>query len=300
MPEGSSSLRVLRTVAELRSTADQLRAAGRRLGFVPTMGALHRGHQALIRTATARSDAVLVSIFVNPTQFGPNEDLARYPRTLEADLEMCRQEGVALVFAPETEQMYPSGERTRVNVSGVTDELCGRHRPGHFEGVATVVTKLFCAVGPCLAVFGKKDYQQLQVIRRLVGDLLLPVEIVGAPTIRECDGLALSSRNRYLSAEQRVAAVAIPSALSAVYRAHRQGERSAQRLLDSARQRLLGAGLELQYLSLADPDTLSIHSPTQEVPERTLLALAAWSGSTRLIDNVVLGEDGDPLEGPFR
>ncbi|MBM4363739.1 MAG: pantoate--beta-alanine ligase, partial [Deltaproteobacteria bacterium] len=174
--------RVLGTVAELRAFADGVRGGGARLGLVPTMGALHAGHRALMAEAARRADVVVVTIFVNPTQFGPGEDLAKYPRDLPRDLEVSAAEGVAAVFAPSVDEMYPAGERTRVEVTGLTRHLCGASRPGHFGGVATVVTKLFAAAGPCTAVFGKKDYQQLQVVKRLAADLLLPVEVVGLPT----------------------------------------------------------------------------------------------------------------------
>jgi pantoate--beta-alanine ligase len=288
------TLELVHTVPEFRAACDELRAERGRLGLVPTMGALHAGHMALVRRARERASAVAVTIFVNPTQFGPGEDLDRYPRTLEHDLELCRAEGVRVVFAPEASELYPPRERTRVRVSGLTDHLCGPRRPGHFEGVATIVTKLFNVAGPCLAVFGKKDYQQLKVIERMVRDLFLPVEIVAHGTVREADGLALSSRNRYLNEPERRAALAIPGALSAAARAFAAGERRVSELREPAREAIAAAGLSVDYVELAHADELEPLSGGAEVGERALLAIAAFAGTTRLIDNVVLGEDAPP------
>lgn len=285
---------VLRTVADFRRAADRVRAGGASLGLVPTMGALHDGHRALMREARRRADVAAVTIFVNPTQFGPKEDLARYPRDLEGDVEKCEKEGVSLVFAPDATEMYPAGERTRVRVSGLTDHLCGASRPGHFEGVATIVTKLFAVAGPSVAVFGRKDYQQLQVIRRMTRDLLLPVEIVGFPTVREADGLALSSRNAYLAPDERSRALAIVGALGAAFDRFRAGERRAGTLRQPVEAGLREAGLRVDYATLADADELVPLDDASTVGERALLAVAAFSGSTRLIDNVVLGEDARP------
>src|SRR4051812_826825 len=220
------------------------------------MGALHAGHLSLVREARAHAAEVAVTIFVNPTQFGPNEDFARYPRTLDRDLELCREAGVAHVFAPDSSEMYPEGERTRVQVSGLTAALCGPHRPGHFDGVTTIVSKLFAVAGECVAVFGRKDYQQLKVIERMTRDLLLPVEIVGLRTLRQSDGLALSSRNAYLSAEERERALGIPRALSAAARAFAAGERRVGVLRGHAQPFLERADLRMDYLTLADADTL--------------------------------------------
>ncbi|HVU03370.1 MAG TPA: pantoate--beta-alanine ligase [Polyangiaceae bacterium] len=286
--------KVVRTVSELREETDRVRRNGGRLGVVPTMGALHEGHQTLMREARRRADAVAVTIFVNPTQFGPNEDLAKYPRDLDGDLAKCAKEGVSIVFAPEVHEMYPPGERTRVSVSELTKYLCGASRPGHFDGVATIVTKLFAAVGPCVAVFGRKDYQQLQVIRRMTRDLLLPVEVVGYPTVREGDGLALSSRNRYLSPEERKAALAIPRALATAVTRFAEGERSARALRAPVEEAIAAAGLRVDYVTLADADDLVPLSDEGASGDRALLALAAFCGTTRLIDNVVLGEDDAP------
>jgi pantoate--beta-alanine ligase len=259
------------------------------------MGALHAGHLALVAEAKRHTDAVAVTIFVNPTQFGPNEDFAKYPRVFERDLELCRDAGVALVFAPAVSEMYPAGERTRVRVEGLTEHLCGPFRPGHFEGVATIVTKLFAVTGPSTAVFGRKDYQQLAVVRRMARDLLLPLEIVGHPTIRDPDGLALSSRNQYLSSAERERALAVPRGLSAAVRAHAAGERRAAEL----RRLVLGfvepAATGIDYVSVADPETLEPFTGDADVGGRALVALAVHVGTTRLIDNVVLGEEKDPL-----
>jgi pantoate--beta-alanine ligase len=286
---------VTRTAAEFREACDAVRAGGRRLGLVPTMGALHAGHLALVAEARRRTDAVAVTIFVNPTQFGPNEDFAKYPRVFERDLELCRDAGVALVFAPPVSEMYPNGERTRVRVERLTDHLCGPFRPGHFEGVATIVTKLFAVAGSSTAVFGKKDYQQLQVVRRLAEDLLLPVEIVGYPTLRDPDGLALSSRNQYLSPTERERALAVPRGLSAAVRAFAAGERCAGELRRLALDFLAPVASRIDYVSVADPDGLEPIDSDATVGSKALLAVALFVGTTRLIDNVVLGEDKDPL-----
>jgi pantoate--beta-alanine ligase len=284
------------SVAEFRAACERVRAGGKALGFVPTMGALHSGHLALVAEARRRTDVVALSIFVNPTQFGPNEDLAKYPRPLERDLMLCREAGVAIVFTPPVSELYPKQERTRVRVAELTEFLCGPFRPGHFEGVATIVTKLFAAAGPCTAVFGRKDYQQLAVVRRLARDLLLPVEVVGHPTQREADGLALSSRNVYLSPGERERALALPRALSAALRAFRSGERRAGRLRQAALAVLEPAATRIDYLSVADADELRPFNDDASVPERFLIAVAAYVGNTRLIDNLVVGEDPPPCE----
>jgi len=282
------------TIAEFRAACDAVRASGARLGFVPTMGALHAGHLHLVRVARRYAERVAVSIFVNPTQFGPNEDFNRYPRNLERDVELLAGAGADLVLAPKPEEMYPKGEQTRVRVAGLTDHLCGPFRPGHFEGVATVVTKLFAVAGACTAVFGRKDYQQLKVIERLARDLLLPVQVVGETTQRDVDGLALSSRNAYLSPDERARALAIPRALAAAAAAFAAGERGAALLIEPVRARLREAGLRPDYAEIADPDGLFPLDPASRVGERALIALAAFCGTTRLIDNLVLGEDAAP------
>jgi pantoate--beta-alanine ligase len=289
------ALELHRTVAEFRAAANAVRSAGKRLGFVPTMGALHEGHLSLVREARSRADEVAVTIFVNPTQFGPNEDFERYPRTLERDIELLQGAGASHVFAPEASEMYPAGERTRVHVSGLTDALCGPFRPGHFDGVTTIVSKLFAVAGECVAVFGRKDYQQLKVIGRMTRDLLLPVEIVGLRTVRQSDGLALSSRNAYLSPEERERALGIPRALSAAVAAFEAGERRVAALRGAALPFLERADLRLDYLTLADADSLVPLADDASSGERAVLAVAGLMGKTRLIDNVVLGEDPAPI-----
>jgi pantoate--beta-alanine ligase len=289
------TLAVHRTVAEFRAAANALRAAGKRFALVPTMGALHAGHLSLVGAARAHADEIGVTIFVNPTQFGPNEDFARYPRTLDRDLELCREAGVSHVFAPEASEMYPAGERTRVSVSGLSAALCGPHRPGHFDGVATIVTKLFAVAGECTAVFGRKDYQQLKVIERMTRDLLLPVRIVGLKTLRDGDGLALSSRNIYLTPEERGRALAIPRALSAAVQAFADGERRVGALRGAALGTLEQAEVRLDYATIADADELVPIADGAGTGERALFAIAGFVGKTRLIDNVVLGEDRAPI-----
>jgi len=286
---------VATTAAEFRAACEAVRSGGRTLGLVPTMGALHEGHLALVAEAKRRADAVAVTIFVNPTQFGPNEDFSKYPRVLERDLELCRDAGVDIVFTPPSPEMYPEGERTRVRVEGLTEHLCGPFRPGHFEGVATIVTKLFVLTGKSTAVFGKKDYQQLQVVRRLARDLLLPIEVVGHPTLRDVDGLALSSRNQYLSPTERERALAVPRGLSAAFRAYAAGERRAGELRRLALGFVEPVSTRIDYVTVAGPDSLEPIAGDARVGERGLVALAVFVGTTRLIDNVVLGEDKDPL-----
>ena len=285
-------LKVASNVREYRAICDTLRAEGL-LGFVPTMGALHRGHLALVAEARRLARHAAVSIFVNPTQFGPNEDLNRYPRPLEQDLELCREAGVSVVFTPTPAEMYPAGDATRVHVSGLTAALCGPFRPGHFEGVATVVTKLFAATGPCTAVFGRKDYQQLQVVRRLARDLLLPIEVVGFPTVREPDGLALSSRNAYLTPAERERALALSQGLSRALALFASGERNAGLLRSAAEMPVRAAATRVDYVTVADADELTPFSDEQSVGERAVLAIAAFVGTTRLIDNAVFGEDNN-------
>ncbi len=275
---------VVRTVPELRKAVAAAKAARRRTGFVPTMGCLHEGHLALIRRAKERCEWVAVSIFVNPTQFGPGEDFGRYPRTLDDDLTGCRAAGASLVFAPGPEDFYPHGASTWVEETEVSQGLCGEFRPGHFRGVATVVAMLFNAAQPDVAVFGRKDLQQLAVIRRMVRDLHFPVEIVAHETVREPDGLAMSSRNRYLSAEDRVRARAVPEALAAARAAVASGETAADRVREAALERLSREpAFRTQYCVAADAETLR---PVGTIrPGRTVLAVAGHLGATRLIDN---------------
>jgi pantoate--beta-alanine ligase len=255
------------------------------------MGALHEGHLELVREAKRRAPFVAVSIFVNPTQFGPNEDLARYPRNLEADLERCGAVGTAIVFAPDTSEMYPPGDATRVRVGALAEPLCGAFRPGHFEGVATVVAKLFALAAPCVAVFGRKDYQQLRVIERMARDLLFAVEIVGVATVRDADGLAMSSRNAYLSPQERERARSIPRALGEAVRAFEVGERRAGALRQIVTSRVAPAATKVDYVTVADPETLAPIDDGATLEGPALVALAAFIEKTRLIDNVVLGVD---------
>lgn len=286
-------MRSFRTVRELQAWSDAERRAGRRLALVPTLGALHAGHLELVREARRRADRVVVSIFVNPTQFGPGEDWSLYPRPLESDLEACRREGVDGVFAPETDELYPPGHQTWVEVTELAKPLCGRFRPGHFRGVATVVTKLLVAAKPHVAVFGEKDYQQLLVIRRLVRDLGFDVEIVGVPIVRERDGLALSSRNAYLDAGTRAEALVLSRALDAAEAALAAGERGREALLAGVQRELAKAPrARVEYAELRDPENL------EPAPERlrgpALLVLAVRFDGARLIDNRVLVPPAEP------
>lgn len=294
-------MKVLRTVAEIRAYSDGERAAGRRVALVPTMGALHAGHLSLVEEGARRADAVVVTIFVNPTQFAPGEDFDAYPRGLESDLEKCRAAGVAAVFAPEPGEMYPDGPgggKTWVNVEDLSGPLCGASRPTFFRGVATVVTKLLVVARPQVAVFGAKDYQQLQVVRRMARDLLLDVEIIGAPIYREPDGLAMSSRNVYLDAGMRVEALVLSRALDAVETSVRHGERSRDALLERATKEIESAPhAEIDYVEMRDPDTLALTPSLLDGP--AVLALAVHFphklGSeerVRLIDNRVLSRGG--------
>jgi len=271
---------------EVRAAVLEARQRGERVGLVPTMGALHAGHVSLIRTAREENAFVVVSIFVNPTQFGPGEDFERYPRPLGDDLEICRQEGVDLVFAPTPEEMYPEGFATTVHVAGLTAKMCGAARRGHFDGVATVVAKLFGIVAPDAAYFGEKDAQQLAVIRRMAADLDLAPEIRACPLVRDADGLATSSRNRYLAPEERARALVLSRALAEARQALADGERDASRLARSVRRRIEEAdGVALVYVAVADPDTLE---DIQRVGRQVLVAVAATVGPTRLIDNILV------------
>ncbi|MCP3167670.1 pantoate--beta-alanine ligase [Myxococcus qinghaiensis] len=279
---------VLHTVAEVKTWAAGLRREGRRLALVPTMGFLHEGHLSLIREGRRRADVVAVSIFVNPTQFGPREDLSRYPRDFEGDLAKCGEAGADVVFAPVPEAMYPPGYETYVEVTEVSQGLCGARRPGHFRGVATIVTQLLALFRPDAALFGEKDYQQLQVIRALNRDLHLGADIVGMPTVRETDGLAMSSRNAYLSPEERQRALSLSRGLRAALTLLQGGTRDAQALTGAVRHELTSAGLREDYVELVDAERLT--PLTSVVPgQAARLLVAAFSGNTRLIDNMALG-----------
>jgi pantoate--beta-alanine ligase len=260
--------------------------AGKSVGLVPTMGALHAGHISLVRAAKASCDAVAVSIFVNPTQFGPNEDFALYPRTFDEDCALLEAEGVDVVFAPAPDEIYPAGAATFVEVAGLSERLDGNSRPGHFRGVATVVAKLFIAAEPDHAFFGQKDAAQVAVLRRMVADLHLPVELVVCPIVREPDGLALSSRNRYLSTEERRQALVLSRALHAVEARVASGERSARSLIDVALAEFSkDSQIRIDYVAAVDWATLL---PVETVASGTLFAVAAFVGATRLIDNFVV------------
>ncbi|HEV7524484.1 MAG TPA: pantoate--beta-alanine ligase [Acidimicrobiia bacterium] len=281
----------IETIAEVRAACDRARAQGLRVGLVPTMGFLHEGHRSLMRAARAACDVVVVTIFVNPLQFGAGEDLDRYPRDLTGDLAQCAQEGVDLVFAPSVAEMYPSGRPlTTVHVAGLTEGLCGAARPTHFDGVATVVAKLLAITGPCSAFFGRKDAQQLAVIERLVEDLNLPVTVVGCSIVREPDGLALSSRNAYLSTEGRAAARVLSRALGVAVTAMIAGERDPAALVDLVRG-LVSAepAVALEYVEVRAKPELT---PVDLLDGDLLLALAARVGETRLIDNISISVRG--------
>ena len=279
-------MRVLETIEAVRSASRGPHREGRRVGLVPTMGALHEGHLSLVRAAKAQSDRVIVSIFVNPTQFGPNEDYAKYPRTFERDCQLLEKEGIDVVFAPSVEEMYPSGAVTLVTVGGLSGKLCGKSRPGHFRGVTTVVSKLFHAAEPDKAFFGQKDAAQVAIIRRMVRDLNMPVEIIVCPIVREPDGLAMSSRNAYLDPQQRKSALVLSRSLKRVEGLFAQGERDACKLI-SAGQHIIAEepSVRLDYFELVDNENLD---PVQTVTGTALVAVAAYVGTTRLIDNTVL------------
>jgi pantoate--beta-alanine ligase len=283
-------MQVVRTIEECRAARRQIQ----RLAFVPTMGALHPGHASLIRTARDHAPDVAVSIFVNPTQFGRNEDFGKYPRTFEADLELCRDAGATLIFAPDIPTMYPpDAPAVIVDLPNLTDVLEGKHRPGHFRGVCQVVAKLFNIVQPDVALFGRKDFQQLRVLEAMVEALDFPIQIIGCPTIREHDGIAMSSRNRYLSPDERQRALSISRALRLARVEYDGGVRQANRLVALMQNTLLDVGqlghvpLSIEYTACVDPRTLR---PLVQITGPALLAIAARVGTTRLIDNTLLGE----------
>lgn len=283
-------MNTVKTVRELRAAIARARGEGKRIGFVPTMGNLHSGHAALVTTAAQCADFVVASIFVNPLQFGANEDLDKYPRTLAADQERLLQAGCNLLFAPTVEEMYPDGMavQTRVSVPNLSEGLCGASRPGHFEGVATVVSKLFNMVQPDLAVFGEKDYQQLAVIRAMVRDLNMPIQIIGEPTVRAEDGLALSSRNGYLTAEQRATAPVVYRTLQQIGDALSRGQRDFAALVADGQAQLTAAGLRPDYLQVRHALTLR---PAMVDDRDLVILVAAYLGNTRLIDNLYVHLD---------
>jgi pantoate--beta-alanine ligase len=279
-------LKICATIEEVRAACGAERQSGKRIGFVPTMGALHEGHVSLVRAAKNSCDFVAVSIFVNPTQFAPNEDLAKYPRTLKNDRELLANEKVDLLFAPSAEEIYPPDAVTWVTVDELSDKLDGRSRPGHFRGVATVVAKLFHIVEPDAAFFGQKDAAQLAIIRRMVRDLNLAVKIVACPIVREPDGLAMSSRNVYLDAQQRRQALVLHRSLMRVKQLVDQGEERSAKLITAATEEFAGeTAVRLDYFEIVNPDTLD---PLKSVTSGALAAVAAFVGNTRLIDNILL------------
>jgi pantoate--beta-alanine ligase len=280
-------LKICKTIHEMRAESRAIRGAGKRLGFVPTMGALHEGHLSLVRAARSSSDLVAASIFVNPTQFGANEDLAKYPRSFERDRELLQGERVELLFAPSVEEMYPAGAVTWVTVEGLSDKLDGRSRPGHFRGVTTVVAKLFHVVQPDAAFFGQKDAAQVAIIRRMVRDLNLPVEIVVCPIVRAADGLAMSSRNAYLDPDERKRALVLQRSLLRAEHLAETGERNAARLVAAGREEIdKESSVRLDYFEIVNPDTLD---PLEDISGGGLVVVAAVVGGTRLIDNILLG-----------
>ena len=279
-------MKVCRTIDEMRAASRAARREGKSLALVPTMGTLHEGHLSLVRAAKAQCDLVAASIFVNPLQFGPNEDLAKYPRTFDRDRELFAQEAVDFIFAPSVEEMYPAGAVTYVSVEGLSDKLCGRSRPGHFRGVTTVVAKLFNIVEPDRAFFGQKDAAQSTIIRRMVRDLNIPVQIVVCPIVREPDGLAMSSRNAYLDAQQRKSALVLYRSLMAVQQRFDRGDRKVRALIEAGKQAFAQEpSVRLDYFEIVDPETLD---PVDDLSRPTLVAVAAFVGKARLIDNILL------------
>jgi pantoate--beta-alanine ligase len=279
-------MKLIKTIDEMHAFRRATSQSGKRLGLVPTMGALHEGHLSLVRDAREKSDVVAVSIFVNPTQFGPNEDFAKYPRNLESDSKMLEREHVDVIFAPSVDDMYPAGAITWVMVEGMSDRLCGKSRPGHFRGVTTVVSKLFHIIEPDTAFFGQKDAAQVAIIRRMVRDLNMRVEIMVGAIVREPDGLALSSRNAYLNPEERKSALVLHRSLQRAHTLFEGGERNSTELIAAGKQEF---GTEpkarLDYLEVVDPDSLE---PVTTISKCTLIAVAAYVGNTRLIDNIIV------------
>jgi len=279
-------MKICKTIDEMRLAVREARRAGKCLGFIPTMGALHEGHLSLVRAAKSACDVVAVSIFVNPLQFGPTEDLAKYPRTFERDTGLLEKEAVDILFVPTAAEMYPKEAVTYVTVEGLSEKLCGRSRPGHFRGVTTVVAKLFHIVEPDKAFFGQKDAAQFAIIRRMVQDLNLPIEIVVCPVVREPDGLAMSSRNAYLKPLERKSALVLYRSLMEIKNRFDHGERTAANLIAAGKQLLSKeAGVRPDYLEIVDPSTLE---PITSLNKPALVAAAAVVGTTRLIDNIVL------------
>jgi pantoate--beta-alanine ligase len=279
-------MQTIASADQMTALSRELRRAGKRIGFVPTMGALHEGHLSLVRTARGRADAVIVSIFVNPAQFAPNEDFSKYPRNLEQDSKMLAAEKADFIFYPSVEEMYPQDATTWVTVEGLSEKLDGRSRPGHFRGVTTVVSKLFNIVQPDIAFFGQKDAAQLAIVRTMVRDLKFDIEIVACPIVREKDGLAMSSRNSYLTSEQRKQALVLYRSLMRIQFLIDRCEPRSSELIAAGKQVLAEEpGVRLDYLEIVDPDTLD---PLPSLSKQALIAVAAYVGNTRLIDNILV------------
>jgi pantoate--beta-alanine ligase len=286
-------MEVIESRKQMQERAESLRLTGHTVALVPTMGFLHEGHLELMRVGKKHSDKLIISIFVNPTQFGPSEDLGKYPRDTGGDLEKVRKVGVDFVFLPSTQEMYPEGYQTRLQVERVTQHLCGISRPGHFEGVATVVAKLLNITKPHMAIFGQKDFQQLTVISRMVMDLNMDIQIIGVPTVREPDGLAMSSRNKILSPEERESALSLRKSLDLAGEMFMEGERGARVIKKAIESLILShPHTEIDYVTLCDPVTLE---DVETLTDETLLALAVRVGTTRLIDNRVLCKGSDQI-----
>lgn len=279
-------MRIIETVADMKAVIKSQKQSGKSIGLVPTMGYLHQGHISLVKHSTAENDFTVVSIFVNPTQFGPNEDFDKYPRDLEKDLKLAQQAGVDIIFAPSVKEMYPESYKTYVAVEGITEVMCGKSRPGHFRGVTTVVTKLFNIITPTKAYFGQKDAQQVAVIKQMVKDLNMNLEIITCPIIREADGLAMSSRNVYLNSEERKAALILSQSLLNAQKLVDSGERSKEKLYKSIFEQISSESLaNIEYIEIVDADTLE---NVNNIEKRALVALAVRFGNTRLIDNIIL------------
>ncbi|MEN6420656.1 MAG: pantoate--beta-alanine ligase [Smithella sp.] len=282
-------MKIVKTVKKMQSLSEGLRLRGQRIAFVPTMGYFHDGHISLMKEARKIADCVVVSIYVNPTQFGPKEDFSKYPRDLDRDLKMADSANVDVIFYPSNREMYPAYYQTYVDVEKVTQNLCGMSRPGHFRGVTTVCSKLFNIVKPHVAIFGKKDFQQFITIKRMVDDLNMDLQILGFPTVREADGLAMSSRNKYLSKEERLSALTLFQALKSAQRMYRKGERKSSEIIDQAERLIERAPFtKIDYVKICDTKTLK---DIQNIKGESVMALAVKVGKTRLIDNHVFGDE---------
>ncbi|MCE5211095.1 MAG: pantoate--beta-alanine ligase [Deltaproteobacteria bacterium] len=282
-------MKIVKTVKKMQSLSEGLRLRGQRIAFVPTMGYFHDGHISLMKEARKIADCVVVSIYVNPTQFGPKEDFSKYPRDLDRDLKMADSANVDVIFYPSNREMYPAYYQTYVDVEKVTQNLCGMSRPGHFRGVTTVCSKLFNIVKPHVAIFGKKDFQQFITIKRMVDDLNMDLQILGFPTVREADGLAMSSRNQYLSKEERLSALTLFQALKSAQRMYRKGERKSSEIIDQAERLIERAPFtKIDYVKICDTKTLK---DIQNIKGESVMALAVKVGKTRLIDNHVFGDE---------